>query len=127
MLHNLFLLPTKFHLIQIFIFCCSGMFFVNYAPKFKYQTGHSKVNQFSGYKEIRASLGEVRWPSYLYLHCNLGLTHSIALCPMQSMLVHVRNILLSSVHLKHFCKCICVTEKVFPTNLSEKLCINGAM
>jgi len=89
------------------------MFFINYAPKFKYQNGRSKVNQNSGYREIRASLGEVSWPSYISSALQHEARTQNVLCPMQSRLVHVRNILSSSANLKHFCEVqMCIGKSV---------------
>lgn len=88
-------------------FCLDNMFFINYALKFKYQTGCLKVNQFAGYREIKASLGEGNWPSITsYLHCNVRLSHGSVLCLMHSRSVHVRNIFCwaNSVNLQYFYK-----------------------
>jgi hypothetical protein len=70
--------------------------------------------------EIRASLGEVRWTSYIFI-----LQHEahiqIVLCPMQSRLVHVRNILSRSADLKHFCKVHMRTGKSVPNKPFRKI------
>ena len=97
------------------------MFVINYALKFKYQNGRSKVNQNSGYGEIRASLGEVILPSYIFSALQHEAHKQKVLCPMQSRLVHVRNILSSSVDLKHFCKVHMCTGKSDPNKPFRKI------